>query len=282
MAEHSPRIVVGYDASPDAELALAWAAESARTHQQPVDVVIVGTHMDSVIGHFRETSDRSVEQWRTSAFERLKELEVVHGGVEVRRGPVVPELLRAAERAEMLVVGSRGHGLATGSLTGSVSQHAARHAACPVVVVRPRRSTRSHRIVVGVDGSVEAAKAIRFACDRASTTGEHVVAVHGYHAFNSSWVGLDVAFSQVVLRRMESAERFLAESLAGFASEFPGVEIVPQAIPVPAAPLLVDCSAAASLVVVGSRGRDAFVDLLLGSVSQHVLQHAECPVAVVR
>jgi nucleotide-binding universal stress UspA family protein len=53
-------------------------------------------------------------------------------------------------------------------------------------------------------------------------------------------------------------------------------------VPAPADRLLVDLSAASSLVVVGSRGRDAFADLLLGSVAQRVLQAAHCPVAVVR
>ena len=46
--------------------------------------------------------------------------------------------------------------------------------------------------------------------------------------------------------------------------------------------MFVDASRAASLVVVGSRGRDAFSEMLLGSVSQHVLGHAQCPVAIVR
>jgi nucleotide-binding universal stress UspA family protein len=200
----------------------------------------------------------------------------------VRLGPVVPQLLRAATDAAMLVVGSSGHGLAAGTVTGSVSQHAARHAACPVVVVRPPRSPHARRIVVGIDGSRESQRALRFACERAETTGENVVAVHGYHSMSLRWLTLDGGASAPLLRRMAEADRFVAEETAGFAIDFPGVEIATEAIAVRPAELLVTCSASASLVVVGSRGRDAFAEMLLGSVSQHLLHHAECPVCVVR
>jgi nucleotide-binding universal stress UspA family protein len=167
MADNTPRIVVGYDGSHDADSALDWAARSAAVHEQPLEVVVVATDMDPVVGHYREHDDETAERLRTSALDRLKDLEVVHGTVEVRHGPVVPQLITAAEGAEMLVVGSRGHGLAMGSLAGSVSQHAARHAPCPVVAVRPCRSPDASRIVVGVDGSPESEKALRFAGTRA-------------------------------------------------------------------------------------------------------------------
>lgn len=282
MAENTPRIVVGYDGSHDADAALVWAACSAAGREQPLHVVIVATAMDPVIGHYRESDDETAERLRTGALDRLKDLEVVHGTVEVRHGPAVPQLVQAAEGAEMLVVGSRGHGLAAGSLAGSVSQHAARHAPCPVVAVRPCRSPHAKRIVVGVDGSPESEKALRFAGTRALSTGETVVAVYGHHPFSARLLSLEGSGSEDALRRIGDADRFLAEMVAGFSEEFPGVEIARESIQVRPAQLLVDCSLAATLVVVGSRGRDAFTELLLGSVSQHVLHHAECPVAVVR
>lgn len=272
--------MVGYDASADADAALEWAARSAEDGQ-PLLLVLVGTDLDPVVGHVREDTARTLEQWRSCALERLEELGVVHSEVRVVRGPTVPELLRAATEAELLVVGSRGRGLAKGTFAGSVSQHAARHARCPVVVVRPTRSARARRIVVGVDGSVEAERALDFACRRATRTGERVDVVHGHHAY-STWTGADALDSPAVQRRMREAELLTTASVARAAADFPGVEISPVTAPVPPARLLVDASAAASLVVVGSRGRDAFAELLLGSVSQHVLQHAECPVAIVR
>jgi nucleotide-binding universal stress UspA family protein len=53
------------------------------------------------------------------------------------QGPPAQVLLDAAAGAQMLVVGSRGHGTLAGMLLGSVSQHCVQHAPCPVVVIPP-------------------------------------------------------------------------------------------------------------------------------------------------
>ncbi|GAA1542433.1 universal stress protein [Nocardioides humi] len=289
MTDHLPRIVVGYDGSASAGAALDWAAEWAELQaDEPHEVraVIVGTAMDPVLGGYRARNDDLLERWRSEAEQRLAGTDTAPGQarerVEVRHGPVVPELLRAAEQAAMLVVGSDGHGLATGTLTGSVSQHVARHAGCPVVVVRPRRSTVANRIVVGIDESPEAGRALRFACRRAQRTGESVIAVHGCFSVLAHVLTFDGAESELAARSLAAGERLVQEVCAARAPDFPDVEIEPEAIPVRPGQVLVDASRAASLVVVGSRGRDAFAELLLGSVSQHVLHHAHCPVAIVR
>lgn len=275
-------IIVGYDGSPDADAALVWAVESSRLEGHELRVLIMGSAMDPAIGHFREQEDLALENLRTEAHRRLRDLAVDAPVVEVKRGPVVPGLLQAASGSAMLIVGSAGHSLAAGTLTGSVSQHVARHASCPVVVVRPRRSPHARRIVVGIDGSAESARALRFACDRAQHTGEVVVAAHGSYSASLRWLRLDDAAAEPVVRRMAAAEKLAASEVSGLAADFPGVEMATETALVRPADLLVACSAAASLVVVGSRGRDAFAEMLLGSTSQHVLHHAQCPVAVVR
>lgn len=98
-----------------------------------LEVVIVGTHMDPVIGHFREHNDRLVDGWHQRAYRSLEEADVASWDVAVRRGPTVPVLLAAAASADLLVVGSRGHGLLLGTMSGSVSQHVARHATRPAL-----------------------------------------------------------------------------------------------------------------------------------------------------
>lgn len=282
MAGNLPHVVVGFDGSVDADAALEWAARTAEPREQSVEVVIVATGMDPLIGGYRDESDLKAELRRAQAYDRLKDLGVTHSSVRIEHGPVGPELVRAAGAAGLLVVGSRGHGLATGALMGSVSQHVARHARCTVVVVRPARSPHARRIIVGVDGSTGSDRALRFAAARARQTGEYVVAVHGHHSMRDRMFTLDGAESEKELRRVAGIERSVAEMTAAVCAEFPDVEIGRELVAERPDQLLVACSAAASLVVVGSRGRDALTELLLGSVSQHVLHHAACPVAVVR
>src|SRR5258708_1573748 len=59
----------------------------------------------------------------------------------VRHGHAAQELLDAADEADLLVVGSRGHGGFAGALLGSVSQHCIHHAPCPVVIIRGQRAS---------------------------------------------------------------------------------------------------------------------------------------------
>ena len=78
------------------------------------------------------------------------------------------------------------------------------------------------------------------------------------------------------------AEQMLREAVERVRSDHPAVNVETAVIEGPAAQVLVDMSAEADLLVVGSRGRGGFSELLLGSVSQQCVHHARCPVTVVR
>ncbi|MFC7615699.1 universal stress protein [Actinokineospora soli] len=170
----------------------------------------------------------------------------------------VPALLR--QDACLVVLGSRGLGGFGGLLLGSTAVQVAAHARCPVVVVR---GERSGDVVVGVDGSAHSVEAIAFAFGEAQRLGAGVVAV--------------TAGSQE-----DEAARALAESVAGWAERYPDVPVRRSVVRGHAARALVDAAADAALLVVGSRGAGGFRGMLLGSVSQGVLHHATCPVAIVR
>ena len=135
------RIVVGLDGSEGSKDALRWAARQATLTGASLDVVMtwevpvvpygVWTGYDAG-GQAQETLDATVEE----ILGRSNPGQVVATVTEGR-----PEwaLLQAARKADLLVVGGRGHRPFACLLLGSVSRHCASHASCPVVVVPGRQ-----------------------------------------------------------------------------------------------------------------------------------------------
>ena len=255
-------ILIGYDGSDDADSAVAWAARAARLRQEPVVVVIAeDTGADSIglrwwpQSYWRELGERAVSL--------LHEAGVTNVRVERHTGALVPALVPLAQDATMLVLGSRGHGRAGQTFVGSTSQRAAGHAPCPVVVVREPTNGASQRIVVGVDGSAGSAEALDFACRQAEAEQQRVLVLHG-----GSPGGADAPDVDAVVARAREGH--------------PGVPLEAESVEEAAAQALVDASADAALVVVGSRGLRTYDAQRLGSVSHDVLGRARCPVGVVR
>lgn len=285
MTTHIRPILVAYDGSQEADTALDWAAQTALATHVPVRVVIVeSTDLDrlAATGLLMEPESGLVqEDLRTTAEHRLKGAGVDDVVVDVVEGRIVPVLVEQAGTASMVVVGSNGHGRAAGALLGSVSQHLARHAPCPVVVTRPPARPTADRIVVGVDGSEGSQAAIEFAYQRAEITGERIVVLNAWH--NPRLLG-DAGRGPrpLVGQDIQARELLLSESVAGIASSHPDVPLETTVLLTRPAQALADASMTASLVVVGSRGLGAFGELLLGSVSSEVLHRAHCPVAIVR
>ncbi|HTX62671.1 MAG TPA: universal stress protein [Acidimicrobiales bacterium] len=135
------RIVVGMDGSAAAKEALAWAAVEAERRGDTVEVVLVWDNpyremwlpaigpAHDPLGHFRLALDRTV----AAVLGERPDVKVETSVVE---GHAAQVLVDRARGADLLVVGSRGHGVFAGAFLGSVSFNCAAHAPCPVVVVR--------------------------------------------------------------------------------------------------------------------------------------------------
>lgn len=284
-------IVVGVDGSPSATDALDWAAAEASVSARPLRIVhgfiwplmrvpLGPSEAGPADGGFQLAAEQVLSDAETRARLAAPEVKVT---TELVVGAAAPALLRHAEEAELVVVGSRGLGGFAGALVGSVGVQLAAHAACPVVVVRPQpaehspASAAARRVVVGTDGSDLSAAAISFAIHAAARHQVALTVVRAWTAPVSTFPGLTVD-------RMEAEERqHLMDALDAQRTMFPGVEVDAKLVRDDhAGRALVAESTTADLVVVGSRGRGGFAGLLLGSVSQALLHHAECPVAVVR
>ena len=195
---------------------------------------------------------------------------------------VAAVLIEASTSARLLVVGSRGRGGFTGLLLGSVSVTVAAHAHCPVVVVRTRRADDSsvRPVVVGVDGSPTSTSAVDHAFDQASRLGLPLVAVHAWEL--PTLFGPVPPWLPEEVEEIRMAEKaVLSESLAGHMERYPDVNVTSMVHRGGPAHVILAAAEDAELLVVGSRGLGGFRGLLLGSVSQAVLHHATCPVAVV-
>ena len=133
------RIVVGVDGAPGSLAALRWAVAEARLREATVEAVIAWAPPQT----YGFTPAYPTEDFQADATVGLQQaIDSVQNdsdGVKivptVTEGRPAPVLLAAAAKADLLVVGSRGHGGFAGMLLGSVSQHCVHHAIGPVVVV---------------------------------------------------------------------------------------------------------------------------------------------------
>ena len=255
----------------------------ARRTQRPLHVLISSVDRTQVFEFTADWHVAKMARVEADARDRLKDSKVPEVSVAVVDAPPTQALIDASGQASLVVVGARGHSALSGVFLGSVSQHVSQHAACPVVVVRPPRHALD-RVVVGVDGSPGSSAALEFASEHASRTGAALTVIYAWRSLSSGRGSLRGAlpFEDRFSEEMNEAERVLSEAVAGLGERYPEVKVDTEAIPVAPSRCLADASAAASLLVVGSRGRGAFAGMLLGSVSQSVLHQAQCSVAVVR
>jgi nucleotide-binding universal stress UspA family protein len=150
-------------------------------------------------------------------------------------------------------------------------------------VTQPRSHEGSRRIVVGVDGSPSAGEALRWAVRQAELTGAAVEAIIAWHL--PLMVG-GYAWPPVGVLESTDFGQLAGRVLAGAINDAVGPDAAVPVTPVVAegnpAQVLLGAAAGADLLVVGSRGHGGFAEALLGSVSQHCVHHAQCPVVVIR
>lgn len=287
------RVLVATDGSDGARAAAAWLVRCLPTGGLAVTVVSVAEAPPPAAGGdtgqlgaaARSVAEQAAEHTRAALAARWPGADA-----RVVQGDPRDELTRLAraERSDLLVVGARGVGAVRRLLLGSVSLAVARHAPCPVLVVKGRTATPG-TVIAAVDGSAHALEAVRYLADL-GLEGVARVIVLGV-AEDVRWPrGSPVALSgqvrQAVRERRERRRSEVQQALERAAALLGerGLPVETTLADGRPAPRIAEAARArgAGLVVVGARGLGAVKRLVLGSVSEAVLADAPCPVLVVR
>ncbi len=142
-SERTHRIVVGVDGSPSSMAALEWAATYAGLTGATLEVLMTWEWPASYGWSIPIPAGYDPEHDSAKSLEKtLKPVREGHPDIAIRsnviEGHPAPILVKASDGADLLVVGSRGHGEFAGMLLGSVSEHCVTNAHCPVLVFRDR------------------------------------------------------------------------------------------------------------------------------------------------
>jgi nucleotide-binding universal stress UspA family protein len=283
------RILVGYDGSAGARTAADWALNEAAFARTSVQFLYayewpLFTPAAPLVPSTSVWPDGETE-WRVTTMldEARAAAAISHPSVRTTTamvyGAAAAVLADRSRQAGLIVVGSHGHGGWAGMLLGSVSTAVAAHAHCPVVVVRGRAgpSDDARPIAVGVDGSACAELALRFAFEQAAEHGVGLTAIRACPPLGPPWNHIPAPDDATALDRA-----VLDDMIAVWREKFPAVPVTARVVADHPVPGLLAAADAAQLIVVGSRGHGRLSGPQLGSVSRQLIQHARCPVAVIR
>lgn len=288
------RVLLATDGSEDARAAAAWMAQFPLPTASRLRVISVVSIPPSPLdiptvrefaAALREAASQAAEGARLLLAPRFADSDA-----QVLEGDAREAILRAAEEwpADLIVLGARGLGALAGLLLGTVSLGVARQARCSVLVIK-HGADLARGILIGTDGSDQAAAAAAFVArlplDPATVVRLVGVVqrppVPGTTPRFAQGIVRD-AIAQIVKEQTVSLERAMAKAAALFQGVVKKVEHQVLIGHVVDTMLSAAVKHDAGLVVVGARGLGTVQRLLLGSVSESVLRHADRPVLIVR
>ena len=274
--------IVGFDGSPSASHTVDWAAAQAHGRDMRLKLVsawevpflarLSGIRMASGVDRagLEATADHQLDTELTRL--RAASLEVAGEAVE---GDARSVLIGESPRADLIIVGQRGHD-GTGPMhLGSVSRHCATHSEVPTIIVPEDSGTGTvTRIAVGFDGSDESRAALEWALFWAGAE-VFIEVVRAFEVMN--WLSpaatlerfqpeIDdarAAFDEKV-RSIDEAGRCVTRFEVGDARE-----------------VLDGVASEVDVLVLGTRGASRITSTLLGSVATHLAHHARTPIAIV-
>lgn len=275
MATRGQQVIAGYDGSADSIDALDWAIGEAQL--RGVQLTVCHAWTPAYGPGTDDRSDPARQRAETVLAAGVRHAQAAAAPVEIRQllacGPATRVLCELSAEAGLIAVGSRGLGGVTGLQLGSVSHQVAAHARAAVTVVRgrwrPGPGQAPGPVVVGADGSTASLAAVELAVTEATLRDVPLVAVCA------------LSDSAGVLGIARSVAADFAAALDRVQAMHPGVVLHRRIEPGTPRSALLAAATHGQLLVVGARGRGGLAQMMLGSVSLAILQHATCPVTVV-
>ena len=300
-ARRFERILLATDGSPGAQQACAVAAQIASGFESRVTVLsaipsisalaapLEGEYYSKIINKAEDAVEKAASVFKESGVA-VSEKEIPQG----RASPVATIMDDATEeKTDLIVMGTRGMGGIKRAVLGSVSSAVAMHAPCATLVVRSTKSKEGARpigrLMVAVDGSENAQRALEAAVDMAKRMKLELQIVHVDYVPGLLW-SMGLPGSLIPADRIESDAESFGEQLVSKAVKFakdggvasPKGEMVTKLTSPAQAIVEFAERREVDVIVVGTRGMGGFKKMLLGSVANSVLHYAHCSVLVVK
>jgi nucleotide-binding universal stress UspA family protein len=277
-------LVAGVAWPPGTEIVVARAVETGDAIYGGPWPPVVALQTDQIEAELRIVAQKTVDEAR----ERLSRPGLTVDGIVLHGRPATAIVEKAHQmHADLVVIGSRGHGTIESMLLGSVSAEVVDHAPAPVLVARGRRVKD---VVLGWDGSSLATRAADLVLTWPIFAGSNVHVVSVAAVDNPWWAGFPEAGSPELMPMYIEAENAVRRQHDDLAREMAG-QLRRAGLTAEgerrdgdaATQILAAASVSkADLIVMGTHGRTGLKRLLLGSVARNVLLHANCSVLVVR
>lgn len=316
IAEHptSGTVVVGVDGSENSERAFEVAIDLAQKFDYGLRIIAAYTEpgYEYLPENTQGLAQENAQAVINDLVATVDDADLGISGSTIE-GDAAGALIKASEEAALVVVGKRGRSRFAGRFLGSVSASVASHAHCPTMVVPEKRHSGEHletqfarlsgspelsefgvlssqeygdptdfdgTVVVGVDLDAYPVELSVHAAKHAELLGKSLTLVTSQPFSGSMWMPA----SPIYQAEVPDLRRDVAKRLAKIAEEVTektSAEVHWRFFDASPADALADASRTADIVVVGTRGRGGFAGLLLGSVSQAVLNRTVTPVLVV-
>lgn len=275
------RVIVATDGGVASDAAVEWVVERSQTVTMEVQVVTVvelgwlgpGRRELAFLEPYRDALDRASARLA----EASPDTRVTTSTLD---GSPADVLSHASEHADLLVVGTNKTGMLAGVVHGTLPLKIAGRSKCPTVVVPAGWSPNSGSIVAAWDNDAAAEDAADFAAVEAERLGRHLLVVHAWRVPAAIGTGLS-SVSAYLGDFVDAHTRMLRDAAERLRAAHPTLVVEERLEPGPISVAVVEAAEGASLLVIGSHGKGAIRDLVLGSVSHDALLNMPAPVAVI-